>query len=218
MNAKSHLFAGLATMLALQLCPKAAGQITTTASVSPDAVIQDDNVNGLSSSITLNSAINSITSVQVTVDVVGSPYAFNGDYYAYLQYSSGLVVLLNNLGGSIGNPYGSPGDGFNVTFSDSAPNISTAPEVPLQALTGTYAPQEGSLSTFDGLNPDGTWTLFIADEQPGGVGELKSWSLDVTGNPLTVPGVPDNSSTLELLVLGASSLALLSLRQRRLVK
>ena len=211
MHTKFLLPAGLAAGLALQLCPTAvANPITVTGSASPGVLIPDNDLNGLASQITLSSTISSITGVQVTVDVAGAPTAWNGDYYAYLQYSSGLVVLLNNVGGG---PYGSPGNGFDVTFSDAAPNISTASGLATTAaLTGTYAPQGGSLnSTFDGFDPNGVWTLFIADDQAGGVGELESWSLQVTGNAAAV-GVPDNGSTLGLLLLGAGSLTLWSLR------
>ncbi len=212
MNTKQLLLAGLAAGMALQLCPTAAANpITVTGSASPALVIPDNDANGIASPITLSSAISAITSVQVTVDVAGDPTAFNGDYYAYLQYSSGLVVLLNNLGGG---SLGSPGDGFNVTFSDAAPNISSAPGLDTTAtLTGTYAPQAGSLnSTFSGLDPNGTWWLFLADKSPGGVGALESWSLQVTGNAVALP---DSGSALGLLLLAAGSLGLWSLRKRR---
>jgi subtilisin-like proprotein convertase family protein len=210
MNIKSLFFAGLAVGLALPLCPAEAAPITVTDNASPNAVIPDNNKSGLASSITMSSGISSLTDVQVTVDVVGAPTAWNGDYYAYLQYSSGLVVLLNNLGTSAGTPFGSAGDGFDITFSDAGANVSTAPGLATTAaLTGTYAPQAGSLdSTFGGLDPDGVWTLFIADTAPGGVGELASWSLQVTGNAAEA-GVPDRGNTFALFVLGAGLLFVL---------
>lgn len=204
MNTQFLYFAGLAAGLALPLSSALASAVTVTDSASPNAVIPDNNLNGLSSSITVNSSISSISDVQVTVDVAGAPTAWNGDYYAYLQYSSGLVVLLNNLGGG---PFGSPGNGFTVTFSDAAANISTAPGLASTAtLTGTYAPQGGSLdSTFGGLNPNGVWTLFIADTQAGGVGELADWSLQITGNA-AIAGVPDNGNTFALFGVSAGLL------------
>lgn len=118
-------------------------------------------------------------------------------------------MLLDRLDATVSNPYGSPRSGFNVTFSDSSPNIATAPDIPSELLTGTWAPQEGSLSTFDGMNPNGAWTLFIADESPGGVGTLQNWGVELTS-------VPDNGTTMGMLVLGASPLALWSLHKRRL--
>jgi subtilisin-like proprotein convertase family protein len=208
MNIKFLLSAALATGLTLPFCPAVvASPITVTDSTSPNAVIPDNNLSGLASSITMSSGISSLTDVQVTVDVVGAPTAWNGDYYAYLQYSSGLVVLLNNLGASPGTPFGSAGNGFDITFSDAAANVSTAPGLNTPAaLSGTYAPQAGSLdSTFGGLDPDGVWTLFIADREPGGVGELASWSLQVTGNA-AVAGVPDRGNTFALFLASAGLL------------
>jgi len=211
MNTKLLLFAGFTTGLALQLCSTAfAVPITVTDSALVGLTIPDNDLNGLASTIAVNTPFNAVTGVELTLNIVGG---FNGDYYAYLQYNSGLVVLLNNLGGSPSNPYGSPGGGFNVTFSDSAANISTAPVTPGAPLTGTWAPQSGSLSTFNGLNPNGDWTLFIADESPGGVGTLENWSLEVTGNGSAA--VPDTSSTAGLLALGVSLLALWSRVNRR---
>src|ERR1019366_4008189 len=66
--------------------------------------------------------------------------------------------------------------------------------------TGTWQPDgraidpQGAPSTFDsasrvnfgsynGMNPNGTWTLFIADMSAGGQSELLSWELDITAVP-----------------------------------
>jgi len=206
MNTKLLLLAGLATGFALQLCPKAMAQTYTIGSGPLNETIPDNDLDGLANTINVNVPINDISSVDITLDITGG---YNGDYYAYVQYSSGLVVLLNRLDATVGNPYGSPGSGFNVTFSDSSANIGTAPVIAGESLTGTWAPQAGSLnSTFDGMNPNGAWTLFIADESPGGVGTLQDWSVEVTA-------IPENS-TMSLLVFGGSSLALWFLHKRRL--
>jgi subtilisin-like proprotein convertase family protein len=222
MNTKLILIAGLAAGLALQLCPKAvASPITITGGASPGQVITDEDLNGLSSTITLSAPSSEITSVSLTLDIAGAPIAYNGDYYAYLQFGSGLIVLLNSIDSSI-VPFGSPGSGINVTLIDGNPNIGTAPYSAGQPLTGTYSPQGGGASTgsslgntFDGMNPNGSWTLFIADESPGGVGELVDWSLDVTANTTSSVGVPDNGSTWALLVLGGLGMAVFARCSRR---
>lgn len=204
MKTKFLLFATLAAGLAAQTCPTAMAQSYTTSSGALNETIPDNDPDGLSSTINVSVPITDIGSVDVTLDITGG---FNGDYYAYLQSGSGLVVLLNRLDATVNNPYGSPGSGFNITFSDNSPNVSTAPVIAGQPLTGTWAPQAGNLnSTFDGMNPNGDWTLFIADESPGGVGTLEDWSVEVTAIP--------ESSTLSLLVFGGSSLVLWSFRGR----
>jgi subtilisin-like proprotein convertase family protein len=214
MNTQHLLLTGLVTML-WQFCPAAAANpITLAGSASPGQVIPDNDLSGLASTIYLSAPPSAITSVSLTLDIVGAPIAYNGDYYAYLQFNTGLFVLLNNIGPA---PYGSPGNGINVTLSDGNPTIATAPFAAGQSLTGTYAPEGGGASTgnslgntFDGLNPNGGWTLFIADESPGGVGELADWSLDVTAN---TPGIPDTGRTMGLLVLGVGSLGLWFMRK-----
>ena len=54
-------------------------------------------------------------------------------------------------------------------------------------LTGSYN-AAGLLAGFDGLAPDGPWTLFFADEvSGGGTSTLNSWSLDISTVP--EPGI-----------------------------
>jgi hypothetical protein len=49
---------------------------------------------------------------------------------------------------------------------------------------GTPAPSPSgnvALSTFDSINPNGTWTLFVTDDNPGGNGVIASgWALVIT--------------------------------------
>jgi subtilisin-like proprotein convertase family protein len=41
----------------------------------------------------------------------------------------------------------------------------------------------GSLSYFNGLDPNGTWTLFFADRSAGDQSTLVGWSLEITTVP-----------------------------------
>lgn len=212
MKTKVILLAGLAAGLALQISA-VADPITLTQSTSPGAIIPDNDLNGVASTMDIDSVpaqeMRSITGVTLTVDVTGDPVAWNGDYYAYLSFGPDLCLLLDNVGTG---PYGSPGDGFDITFSDAVgvPNVSTAAGLNTMAnLTGTYAPQVGNLSMFNSLaSPVGDWTLFIADTDAGDVGQLASWSL-------TINGTPDNSGTLLLLAMGVGFLGLFGLRRSR---
>jgi subtilisin-like proprotein convertase family protein len=49
------------------------------------------------------------------------------------------------------------------------------------------------LSSFNGLNPNGSWTLFLADMSGGAVSTLQSWELDITGTA----AVPEPASIIE---------------------
>src|SRR5688572_4086717 len=45
------------------------------------------------------------------------------------------------------------------------------------------APRNARLDVFNGLNPNGEWTLFLADIQTGGTATLNSWTLNITAVP-----------------------------------
>ena len=66
-------------------------------------------------------------------------------------------------------------DNFNITFDDQAAS-GTLP-CPYND-GGTYQP-EGSLSAFNGENPQGPWTLSISDNYGDDGGALESWALDI---------------------------------------
>jgi hypothetical protein len=76
----------------------------------------------------------------------------------------------------------------------------SAPAMPPAGPYGT------SLSVFNGVNPNGSWKLYIQDDLEDEGGELASWSITVT----TVP-----EPTGALLIM-AGAVALLLLRSRML--
>jgi len=130
-----------------------------------------------------------ITNVTVDLDITGG---WNGDLYAYLSHGSGFVVLLNRIGSTASNPGGSSVSGMNVEFSDSyLTDIHLSLANP---LTGNFAPDSRNVSpftalntdprtaffsSFDGLDPNGAWTLFFADVSPLEVSTVQSWSVNV---------------------------------------
>lgn len=145
-------------------------------------------------------------SVSVFLNIQGSPVAYNSDYYASLvnNATGRKAVLLNRVG--IGEPvmFGYQDNGFsNVKLSDGAANgdIHVYRNVvnPLGGpLTGTWqpdgrdispldattsTPRTSTLSQFNGINPNGDWTLFIADVAPDGQGTLTTWGLEFTAVP-----------------------------------
>ena len=52
---------------------------------------------------------------------------------------------------------------------------------PLAVLATDARP--AMLSSFTGLDANGSWTLFLADQASGEVSTLQSWSLSITGVP-----------------------------------
>lgn len=197
--------------------------------------IPDGRLSGTSDTRAVTSAGTSIQDVQVSFDITGGP-AFNGDLYVYLLHDSGFAVLLNRPGRTSGNIIGYGDNGLDVTFSDAAVNgdihnyrvtlfgNSTTPVDPAyQApLTGLWAPdgrnvqpslsydttpRSAILSSFNGLNPSGTWTLFLADTSAGGTAVLSSWALSIQ----TIP----EPGTACLLLCGAGLLGFRACRPRR---
>ena len=149
--------------------------------------IYDASPSGITSTLLVGGADTSLTDVNVTLNVTGG---YNGDLYAYLVAPNGtLVVLLNRVGTGSGNPsqnyFGYSTAGFdNVSLDDSATgggihnvaNPGSQPPV-------SYTPDGGSLASFNGVDPNGTWTLFFADQAGGNTSTLNGWSLDITAVP-----------------------------------
>jgi len=171
-------------------------------------VLPDGNTTGWFDTRTVSGITgNSILDVNVFLDITGG---WNGDYYAYLTHSSGFSVLLNRVGQTGGNPFGYGDAGLNVTLDDSAANgdihLYQLTLDPLGgALTGTWRPDGSSFSSFNGLDPNGSWTLFVADLSNGEVGTVANWGLRIDAETGTV-GVPDAGSTLTLLSMAFAAL------------
>ena len=52
---------------------------------------------------------------------------------------------------------------------------------PNSALDTT--PRTATLAGFNGLNPNGDWTLYFRDDSPGGFSTLNGFSLDISAVP-----------------------------------
>lgn len=193
--------------------------ITDSATYTPNLAIPDNSTTGIADTHNFSTAITTISKVKLSLQIVGTPSsgdAFNGDFYAYLTNGTGFAILLNRVGRTTSNTFGYSDSGFDVTFNDSAsaPDIhdyllTTDPAG--NALTGTWGsdgrnvnpsqsldttPRTASLTSFNAQNPNGDWTLFIADLSPTGTGRLASWKLEVSGV------VPEPGSAMLLLLGG----------------
>ena len=147
-----------------------------------------------------------ISSIQVSLNIDGEEM-INGDYYAYLRHGdTGFAVLLNRPGATASNPYGYFDSGLNVVFADDAKNgdihnYQTVLNPNGGALSGIWQPdgrrvdpsdpyattRSAYLSSFIGADPNGDWTLFVADNSAVGVGTLTGWGLTITAEVTAVP-------------------------------
>ena len=167
--------------------------------------IPDDSPLGLNDSRAINTAITMILKVTISLAITGD---FNGDLYAQVTHGSGFSVLLNRVGRTATNEFGYGDAGLDITLSDDAAagdvhvyrtTLFGNENTPVAGmLTGVWAPdaritdpdivlpadpRSALLSSFNGLNPNGTWTLFIADASGGGQSTLQKWSVSIEGVP-----------------------------------
>jgi subtilisin-like proprotein convertase family protein len=175
--------------------PASASLFTTNWSIGfvNGTAIPDGNLAGWSDTRNLSGLSGTIQDISVRLDVSTT---WNGDLYAYLTHGSGHTVLLNRVG-MPGAPNGYSDDGFAVTFSDGGTaglhNYQTA-GYPGSLngngqVTGTWQPDGVGFvaGNFIGLDPNGSWSLFIVDYNSGDLATVTSWGLDL--NIVAVPEV-----------------------------
>jgi hypothetical protein len=150
--------------------------------------------------------------VTLTIQPPPGELMVNADYYVLLTHGSQGVVLINRVGRRTGASGGYADSGFDVTFSDAAAadihdyrlTLNGSHAIPLgtedvpAGLTGLWqpdgrvedplvvlstSPRVQALSAFAGMDPNGLWTLFVADVRSGGVGVLESWDIEITVVP-----------------------------------
>lgn len=181
-------------------------------SFNANTEIPDGDLNGVSfigtvSGVTWPVAAPNPYNTAAFLNIVGTPSAVNSDYYVSLVNNSTgqKSVLLNRTGKGEGlYPFGYLDNGFSVILKDSAANgdihVYRTVLNPLGGtLTGTWAPdgrdvrpedvitgdsRTKTMSQFIGINPNGDWTLFVADVAGGqGSGTITTWGLEFTAVP-----------------------------------
>lgn len=172
--------------------------------------IPDGNAAGLADVRTVAGLPTSVLDLRIRLDVrgIGVGGMINGDLYATLAYESvpgqidAFSVLLNRVGRDLGEVDGYFDNGMQVTFAVGAFDIHRYRETTVpafgNALTGIWGvdgresdpssvlsgdARTAMLDGFQSLNPNGRWTLFVADLAMGGEAELVSWGIEYTPVP-----------------------------------
>jgi subtilisin-like proprotein convertase family protein len=200
-------------------------QVPFSFATTPNSDIPDGNPLGITHTQEIHPGFNQIAEIRLSLSISGrGAGGFNGDLFAYVAHNGQLAVLLNRPGRAADNPFGYPGDGLAVTFDDDEAydihlygNHLPAGQPLTQELVGTWRPDGRltdpalaldtdpsgpGLDAFRGMNPDGYWTLFIADLEPGGTSRLVSWELEVI--PIPEPSFTVGTVCLALLALAGT--------------
>jgi len=188
----------------------AAQPITTTTNFMVDAMVPDGDMSGMASVQTISTPITNLTDLKVSLKLSGT---WNGDLYCFLTHGTGHSVLLNRVGRCSASDLGYNDAGLDVTFDDAATNgdihvyrlqLSSSQGTPIPGpLTSVWAPdarvafptnvldtdaRSAFLGSFNGVDPNGEWVLFVADMEAGDIYTLDSWGLEITG--YTAPTSP----------------------------
>ena len=194
MNMNMKLKLTLLGMLAM-LATSAPAAIFTfqnwSSSLGSPVAIPDGNPTGIALQQAFSGGLTEgIASVDVRLNISGG---YNGDLYGYLVLQSAdssvtTAILLNRIGTSPTDAFGSSGSGFSsITLSDSGTvngNIHNATGAPSGLWQAGQLSGVTSLNTaFGGRNANGTWTLFLADMSGGSMSSIVSWGLDISVVP-----------------------------------
>lgn len=183
-------------LLPFLLCSLAkASTVMLQPSFNVSTGIPDNDPTGLAVTRTVSTSIDQVTAIEVGLEISSG---WNGDLFVYLHHDGRTAILLNRPGRTSIVPDGSASSGFSVTFSDLAP-LDIHVSIPDSGVaTGLFQPDARAaspvtvidtdprtawLDVFQGADPNGDWTLFVADLSPGDHSVLESWTLEIVGVP-----------------------------------
>lgn len=193
----------LATALASALIANATLYTTNwSTDFANGGIVQDNNFSGWADSRTITTLpAGSVAGLSVDLQLSGG---WNGDLYAYLVHDSGFTVLLDHVGVGVSgvSSYGYGDAGMDVTLTATGTSIhqygghNTFSGIP----SGTFQTDNtsGNLASFIGADPNGTWSLFIADTSSGGVTTVENWGLQ-----LDIVAVPEVETWVAAALAGA---------------
>jgi hypothetical protein len=176
----------LALLLALLASHSSFATLYTTnwnSGFANGGVVPDNNLSGWSDTRSVSTMpAGTFTGLSVDLQLSGG---WNGDLYAYLVHDTGFTVLLNHVGVGVAgvSAFGYGDAGMNVNLAVTGTSIheyggnSTFSATP----SGSWQTDNtsGSLASFLSTIPNGTWSLFIADQSGGGVTTVQSWGLQM---------------------------------------
>jgi subtilisin-like proprotein convertase family protein len=181
-------------------------------------VVRDGNADPYPSALSVSGVTGTVTKVTATLH--GFEHTYPQDVDILLVGPQGQATLLMS---DAGDTSGDVRDRVDLTFDDSAPPLPCQ-DYQVTLPGGTYAPTNdpitapldcfqpadvfpapapagpygAALSVFNGIDPNGTWNLYVVDDEGNDFGSIGAgWSLDFTIASPTV-GQPSVAGTAEV--------------------
>jgi subtilisin-like proprotein convertase family protein len=173
------------TVTTASAAPTPSAPVNYVGGGTPAAILDPTTINNpLLATASVSGVGTYLWDIDLTADVTHNGCS---DLDIHLISPSGTTVAVTTDNGStLDNVY-------SGTLWDMQVNDTVMDHVYTNLVTATPLTPEGSFDAFRGEDPNGTWTLSVADDSTGSnTGTLNSWSIDVT----TYTAAPSlNSST-----------------------
>ncbi len=194
----------------------AAGFNTVVSSTTPITIVDNSRANPYPSSLVVSNVNGTVN--KVTVTLTGLTHPFPDDVDVLLVGPNGQGVVLMSDAGAGGSPQTALSDTwliFDDASADSLPDA--APITPFHTYKPTNfevsnteflspAPQGAYAATlnaaFQGINPNGTWSLYVQDDASPDAGSLQGWILNIALNEVgpTLTGLADTTTNEDSFV------------------
>lgn len=143
----------------------------------PIDILPDNDAAGTNITLTVSGLSGTIADMDFQMAL---EHTFVGDLKATITSPDGTTTVdLFDRPGVPATTFGCGQDDMNVTFDDQSTNTAADLEVTCgtPAVVGDFQPL-GAFSAFEGMDPNGNWTLNISDNGPGDTGSLTAASFD----------------------------------------
>jgi len=167
---------------------KPGGSPSTTSYAGAPVAIPDDTPGGVDIPLTVSGFTGALASLKFSIDgssctadagatTVGLDHSWVGDLIITLTSPSGTKVILANRPGGTGNS----GNNFCQTVLDDSASSSIQDISSIDApFTGTFKPAN-PLAAFNGEDANGVWILNVSDNAFIDTGNVRAFSLTMTG-------------------------------------
>ncbi len=170
--------AGAPIIALLLLAGSSAGETNSLCSTAGGSI--PDATGPIDVPLAFDTAQRVVTGVRVELEL---QHPWVGDLVVEVIAPTGQTAHVLDRPGTVSSgfpgPWGCGGDDINATFTDGA--TQTADDACTISSNGTGTPVYTgdllplqSLSVFNGLNPEGVWTVRVSDQQAGDAGTLTS--------------------------------------------